>query len=89
MAKTATALQQALRKVKPEQALAPEPAARPASYKAPSRDGKVPINVYLAADYKRSLRLVQAQSGKSLQAIVAEALNDVFTKYRVPTVSEK
>jgi hypothetical protein len=88
MAKSSTAaLQRALEK--PQPAAKPEPIpAAVAYYTAPSRAGKVPINVYLDADYKRSLRLLQAVSGRSMQAIVGEALNDVFAKHGVPTVTE-
>jgi hypothetical protein len=32
--------------------------------------------------------MVQAQTGKSLQTIIAESLNDTFVKYNVPTVRE-
>jgi len=56
-------------------------------YKAPSREGKVNITAYLSPDYKRNLRLIQARTGKSLQAIIAESLNDTFQKYDVPTIA--
>jgi hypothetical protein len=88
--KNLTALQEALdrKKGQPE----PPPArqadtAAPGSYKAPSREGKTPITAYLSPDYKASLRLIQAKRGGTTQALIAEALNDLFTKYDVPTVS--
>jgi hypothetical protein len=83
MARNTAALQRALRKPQPEQ-VRPVPAVERTSYKAPSREGKVSITAYLSADYKRSLRLIQAQNGKPLEAIIAEALDDVFIKYNVP-----
>jgi len=55
-------------------------------YMAPSREGKTNITAYLSPDYKASLRLVQARTGKSLQTLIAESLNDLFGKYDVPTV---
>jgi hypothetical protein len=87
--KNLAALQQALDRKKPEEA---PPARRadtdaPGSYKAPSREGKMPITAYLSPDYKASLRLIQAKRGGTTQALIAEALNDLFTKYDVPTVS--
>jgi hypothetical protein len=57
-----------------------------AGYMAPSREGKTNITAYLSPDYKSSLRLIQARTGKSLQTLVAESLNDLFGKYDVPTV---
>ena len=57
-------------------------------YMAPSREGKTNITAYLSPDYKASLRLIQAKSGASLQALIAESLNDLFRKYDVPTVDE-
>ena len=62
--------------------------ARAGSYKAPSRENKTPITAYLSQDYKTSLRLVQARENRSIQALIGEALNDLFAKYNVPTVSE-
>lgn len=60
-----------------------------ASYKAPSRAGKTNLTAYLSQDYKRNMRLIQAKTGKSLQALIAEALNDLFTKYDVPTIDRE
>jgi hypothetical protein len=59
-----------------------------AGYLAPSREGKTNITAYLSPNFKASLRLIQARTGVSLQALVAEALNDLFTKYDVPTVRD-
>jgi len=56
------------------------------SYMAPSREGKTNITAYLSPDFKSSLRLIQARTGKSLQTLIAEALNDMFGKYDVPVV---
>ncbi len=57
------------------------------TYTAPSRAGKVNITAYLSPDYKSNLRLVQARTGHTLQTLVAEALNDLFQKYDVPTIT--
>jgi hypothetical protein len=69
--------------VKP--AVAP-PEIAPASYKAPSRDGKIHIGAYLHPDFKRSLRLVQAQTGEDTQSILARALNEIFRSHNVPVI---
>ncbi len=54
-----------------------------------SRAGKIALTFHLPEDFKRSLRLVQAQrgSGCTLEQLAAEALNDLFGKYNVPTVA--
>ena len=68
----------------------PPPDERPVSpSRTPSRAGQVNLTVWLDADFKTNLRLVQARKGSSakLQDIVTEALNDLFVKYDVPTVS--
>ena len=89
------ALQSAL-KTKPE----PVPAVREAvstttaaavagSYTAPSRAGKTNLTAYLSKDYKRNMRLIQAKTGRSLQTLIAEALNDLFAKYDVPAIDHE
>lgn len=80
------------KKAKPEQdaqmVATPEPVKETPTggYMAPSREGKTNITAYLSPDYKSSLRLIQARTGKSLQTLIAESLNDLFSKYDVPTV---
>lgn len=68
-------------------ALSPFPSANP---KPPSREGQVNISSWLHPDFKSSLRLVQARKGANatLQDLMAEALNDLFTKYDVPTIRQ-
>jgi len=60
----------------------------PTPDKTPSRAGKIQVNVWLSPDYKRSLRAVQMRHDRSLQALIEEALNDLFSKYDVPVISE-
>jgi len=56
---------------------------------ANSREGKDNIAAWLPTEFKRSIRLVQAKrpGDPSLQDLMAEAFNDLFVKYNVPTVS--
>ena len=92
-------LQQALRQSTGKISPAPEPAAAneekslpapSATLKPQSRAGQVNISAWLHVDFKSSLRLVQARKGRNaaLQDLMAEALNDLFTKYDVPTIRQ-
>lgn len=71
-------------------ALTPAPAGQkvtaPRKAAAPSREGKIHIGAYLPADFKRSLRLVQAQTGEDMQTLLTRALNDLFKSHNVPIV---
>jgi hypothetical protein len=58
------------------------------AYKAPSREGKIHIGAYLHPDFKRSLRLVQAQTGEDVQTLVIRALNGLFSSHNVPVVDQ-
>ena len=67
---------------------APVEAPPPATPKPPSREGKIHIGAYLHPDFKASLRLVQAQTGKDLQALLGQALNELFRAHNVPVVDQ-
>lgn len=64
------------------------PRARPLKVgaMAPSRVGKINITAYLSPAYKRNLRLIQANTGQSLQALIAESLNDLFRKHGLSVI---
>lgn len=71
-----------------------EPAPAPVADAAPparanARAGKIAMTFHLSEDFKRSLRLVQARRGHgcTLEQLAAEALNDLFSKYNVPTIA--
>jgi hypothetical protein len=98
MSKKMTGLQQALnsavtatpRPEKPRSLPLTTPDSHPKPLgKAPSRVGKENIGTWLHPDFKKSLRLVQLRKPNKvyLDDLVAEALNDLFLKYDVPTVS--
>jgi hypothetical protein len=67
----------------------PGPTTAAASYTAPSRAGKTNLTAYLSHDYKSNMRLIQAKTGRSLQTLIAEALNDLFAKYDVPAIDHE
>ncbi len=56
----------------------------------PGRAGQVNISAWMDPNFKSGLRLVQARKGPKceLQHLLAEALNDLFAKYDVPTVRQ-
>jgi hypothetical protein len=87
MVKSAATLQRA-RERKPSRRKPRAAAALPQSYKAPSRKGKRPVTAYLSPNCQRGLRLIQARNDDSLQDPIAEALNELFAKHDVPTVSK-
>lgn len=83
------AASEAAGKVQPKK-LSPESAPVAAAPAKPSsRAGKIALTFHLPEDFKRSLRLVQAHRGNgcTLEQLAAEALNDLFAKYNVPTVA--
>jgi hypothetical protein len=58
--------------------------ARAASAK-PYRVGRVNVTGYFDPAVKKSIRLIQAKHpDRTLQDLLAEALNDLFAKYNVP-----
>lgn len=63
----------------------------PAPAPPPSRIGKKCITVWLHPDYWRNLHMLRikhaAEDTPSVQDLVAEALNELFTKYNLPTVT--
>jgi hypothetical protein len=78
-------------------AVAAAPDAQPANgnparvARQSSRAGQVNISAWMEPNFKASLRLVQARKGGSVsfQDLMAEALNDLFIKYDVPTVRQE
>lgn len=50
--------------------------------------GEVNVSAYFPAEVKASLRMVQAKTGYSLKACLAEALHDLFRKHNVPASVE-
>lgn len=47
---------------------------------------KVHIGAWLPRDFKRSIKLLQAQTDEDLQAILARLLNAEFQKRKIPVV---
>ena len=64
---------------------APAPVKRKRKEKL-SRAERVHVGGYLPVGFQRGIRMVQAQTGMTTQAIIADALNELFHKYKVPKV---
>ncbi len=67
-------------------AVVPKAATGGSKEMAGSREGKAHIGAYLNPGFRKSLRMVQAQTDHDLQELLAEALNDLFRKYNVPVI---
>ncbi len=52
----------------------------------PSREGKSNVTGYFNPAVKRQLRILAAERDTTIQALLGEALNDLFAKYGRPEV---
>jgi len=69
-----------------------EPAAtavRAGVAKPKSREGRVHVGAWLPKAYSRNILLVRAQTGSSVKAIFAKALNDLFLTHNIPVIDEE
>lgn len=57
----------------------------------PSRAGRVNVTGYFDPSVKQSIRMIQAQFPQRLteQDLLAEALDDLFSKYKVPQTAKR
>ena len=63
-------------------------AATPTSEPAPSRVGRKVISGYFSPEMSLALHMCARRAGVSLQALMAEAFNDVLRKYGESPVGE-
>lgn len=79
-----------------EQPPAPQPAAIEAAtpraatstrYTAPSRQGTKAITGHFDPAVSKQLKQLSLDQDSSVQALLAEALNDLFTKYSKPPIA--
>jgi antitoxin-like ribbon-helix-helix protein len=52
----------------------------------PERIGKIHLGGWVHPDFRRSVRLVQAQTDESFEKMLTRALNILFREHGVPTV---
>jgi hypothetical protein len=63
-------------------------AAAKSKTQKPSRIGKVQISSWQTPEAVRQLRILAAEQGTSMQALMAEGLNYVFAKYGKPQIAK-
>jgi hypothetical protein len=71
-----------------------EPAAPPPQFVArpkpqPSREGTAPITVHLPKVVRRQLKTLAAEQERKVEAMVSEALNLLFAKYRKAEIAPR
>ena len=57
--------------------------AAPPRYFAPSRQGKTLVAAHLPPQYKRTLKMLSAQTDKSQEMLLKQALEMLFTAQRI------
>ena len=63
-------------------------AEQPARAVQPGRVGKVSVAGYFAPEVRRQLRRLAADADTTIQALLGEALNDLFAKHGVPEIAD-
>ena len=54
----------------------------------PGRVGKVSVTGYFAPEVRRQLRRLAADADTTIQALLGEALNDLFAKHGAPEIAD-
>ncbi len=73
---------------RPEHHPSPEPLTGP-TVAAPSRRDTKAITVHFPEDVRRQLKSIAAEEGRSMEDMVAEALNLLFVRYRKPELAPR
>lgn len=87
-------LDQALRDDSPPRSAANEPLRDPGpaagrSTRQASRVNKASVTGYFAPAVRRQLRKLAADTDTTIQALLGEALNDLFAKHGLPEIVER
>ena len=62
---------------------------RPGALPPPSRVGKACVTAYFTPAVRRQLRRLAADRDTTLQALLGEAVNDLFAKHGLPELVER
>ena len=83
-------LDQASREPAPPDNATRTPAAGGARHtRQPSRIGKASVTGYFAPEVRRQLRRLAADRDTTIQALLGEALNDLFAKHGLPEIAAR
>ena len=66
---------------------APEPKPERKSQTAPSREGKVQVCAHINKKAHRQLQMLKVESEKSIEQLMIEGLNAVFTMHDKPPIA--
>lgn len=64
-----------------------QPGGRVGSSSHGSRSGRVLVGGHFAAEVQRALRIIAAEEGTTVQALLAEGINTVFAKRGKPEIA--
>jgi hypothetical protein len=64
-----------------------QPVGRAASSSPGSRSGRVLVGGHFASEVQRALRIIAAEEGTTVQALLAEGINTVFAKRGKPEIA--
>ena len=79
-----------LRKSAAADADIPDTALQPKGpYYRPGREGKSNVTGYFPPAVKRQLRLLAVERDTTIQALLAEALNDLFAKHHLAEIAQQ
>lgn len=53
-----------------------------------SRNGRVLVGAHFAPEVQRALRMIAAEEGTTIQALLAEGINTVFAKRQKPEIAD-
>jgi hypothetical protein len=71
----------------PSAPIAVQAVPRSAATKPPSRQSTVAVTGYYPPQVRMQLKILAAEQDRSMESMVAEALNDLFAKYGKPEIA--
>jgi antitoxin-like ribbon-helix-helix protein len=71
----------------PQQQPQAKPKPKTEAERNPARVGKRQVAAFFAPEVGRALKLLAAERDSTVQALMAEALNDLFRKHRKPPIA--
>jgi len=83
----AQGLNQARRAAAPVSIAAAESRTTPRAGGVGSRSGRVLVGGHFATEVQRALRIIAAEEGTTMQALLAEGINTVFAKRGKPEIA--